>query len=237
MKLPKIKLPKWPCMTITGKDVFEEQAKEIIFTTDSFLHSLGSLNGGNNRIWKNKFRIACGLEQFNDADYLCDNDTRIDKLEEYLKIVDAWYEDFGFPLQYLKNDWASSAYIDGPSGWCTAAGKIGTTINIGKWPTVTEVAHELKELAKKFKFLDMTITLYDVGDEDAITPSQLISFVIKDGKVSLNENLVDFVSTRKELSEEEFGLRIQDRTCSYEQGLPEEMVAEFACEVKEWMSK
>jgi hypothetical protein len=42
-------LPKWPQMIVTGKPVTVENAKDIIFRTDSFLTSSDEFSGGNNK--------------------------------------------------------------------------------------------------------------------------------------------------------------------------------------------
>ena len=42
-------LPKWPQMIVTGKRVTVDQAKEIIFRTDSFLSDASDYSGGNAR--------------------------------------------------------------------------------------------------------------------------------------------------------------------------------------------
>lgn len=50
-------LPKWPQMIVTGKPVTIDQAKEIIFRTDSFLTSSDEFAGGNNREFNEWYSI------------------------------------------------------------------------------------------------------------------------------------------------------------------------------------
>ncbi len=170
----KLYLPKWPQCIISGKQITEEQALEIIRRTDDFFTGH---DGGNNHLFVNKARELCGVPDiYASTDYA----DALSKREEFFRRWNSLSA-----LNYLTNSWVSSNYIGGPHGWCHPDGTIQYDYNIGKWPEVKEVFDDLTLIAKEFSFLDMTCTLMDgERDDDA---SSVVSFIVKDGKVEITD--------------------------------------------------
>lgn len=159
-----IELPKWPQALIWGKTVSEAQAKDIIRRTDYFLTSTSDYTGGNNRDWNKQVRKLMGVTHFNEVlERIFGKEGCIEKFthETELRKLLGWLD-----IDYLKNDWASSAFVYGPLGWCHPSGKIHFTDSIGKWPTTEEVLQELNTLHAAFPYLDLTCTLIDQGYEE-----------------------------------------------------------------------
>lgn len=194
-------LPKWPATFITGKSVTVEQAKEIIFRTDTSVRRAGNWSiGGNDR------RFKAHLEKLFGWDALEALHTEFDRVsKEYREaeqvplfnpladmkspwdIGSEWAEKMGMiSTEYISNSFLSSAYIGGPHGWCNPDGRIHfENHNIGKWPSVEEVVKDWETLVAAFPYLDLVCTLYNAeSSEDHGVP--VCSIIVKDGKVEVH---------------------------------------------------
>ncbi len=176
----EIELPKWCQCFIYGKPVSKEVASDVILRTDSFF--LG--NGGNNDDFNKKAWDLLGLDVYNDrADF--SNSKAWEKHEERTEEI---YHKLTIPtLCYLRNDWLSCAFVEGPHGWMHPDGKIGFCDNIGKWPSVEQVWEELKSITATWKELDLYATLMNGEDcEDNTKP--VVTLHAKGGKVRVADN-------------------------------------------------
>lgn len=162
-------LPKWPQMFVTGVSVTAEQAQDIIFRTDDFLTSACEYSGGNERVFNENYRRSAGL---------CNDATDSWALAEYVREKIGYVE-----TQYVSNNWASSAFVYGPHGWCSPAGTIFYEDNVGKWPNIKDIYDDWVELATAFPFLDLSATLYD-GESCEYDTQPVVTFYVKAGKVS-----------------------------------------------------
>ena len=99
----KYDLPKWPQLMIVGDDVTIEQAKDIILKTDDFLTSCSEYSGGNATQFNDQYRKVSTLETLWGK-----WDLEIE-LRKELGCVN---------LGYIPSQYASSAFIYGPYGFC-----------------------------------------------------------------------------------------------------------------------
>ena len=165
-------LPKWSQMVVTGRSVTVEQAKNIIFRTDSFLTDSNKYSGGNNKRFNDSYREKAGLNMFITAEDSF-------RTSEYLR------KSIGFiETQYVTNDWASSAFVFGPHGWCSPSGVIAFNDNIGKNPRIEEVYADWVIIAKAFPFIDATVTLMS-GESCEEDTDPVINFRVLDGNVTI----------------------------------------------------
>ena len=175
-------LPKWPQMIVTGKRVTVDQAKEIIFRTDSFLSDASDYSGGNARNFNRNYRTKAGLDllsverkypeghTYRDVDW-----EKQETLREALEFIHT---------EYVTNNWGSCAFIFGPHGWCHPDGTILYSDNIGKWPELESVYDDWAKIAEAFPFLDLNVTLMNKEScEDDSIP--VINFRVANGKVTV----------------------------------------------------
>jgi hypothetical protein len=170
---------KWPQMIVTGKSVTIEQAKEIIFLTDYFLTDCYQYSGGNNKKFNEEYRIKSGLE---DIRKKYDSNT-------LWNIADKIRSELGcFELEYIKNDYASSSFFNGPHGWCNPDGKIYFVDNVGPWPTIKKLFSEWELIATRFNFLDINISIMsNERFHEFVYNKPIINFKVCNGKVELTE--------------------------------------------------
>jgi hypothetical protein len=217
-------LGKWPQMLVTGKNVTVDQAKEIIFCTDPFFTDAYCYSGGNDKKFNENYRKISGLDTLvvdGEPHDAADPQTDWDAVEELRKILGV------FAHEYVATDWGSSCFIYGPHGWCHPDGRIHYEDNIGKWPSIEQVYAEWSEVAKKFPFLDLTVTLMN---DERLAPERLavINLRVLDGEVSL-EAPDDSMHTIEFDDDREFAVK--------ETGLPESWYVEFAAIVKAGIDK
>jgi hypothetical protein len=217
-KFAKGGLPKWPQMLVTGKSITIEQAKEIIFKTDYFLTDASEYAGGNNREFNRNYRKMSKLDTLviKSGDHNRTDWQALDNIRANLGIL---------RLGYVTNDWASCCFIGGPHGWCHPNGKIFYEDNIGKWPSISAVYLEWQEIAQKFPFLDLTVTLVNNDDDESfpVINIRVINGTATLGKPDLSEH---------EVTQYTHGERQFFNPFKNEQGLPSEWIEEYAARVK-----
>lgn len=182
-------LPKWPQLMIVGDPVSHEQAKDIIFRTDSALYD--PKYHGNDKQFEKRFYDTSGLTKLTEHCTSQDGDINfikwydiLDKVEEELQYIE---------LNYVRSSYAYSAYIGGPVGFCSPSGRIFFQENVGKWPSVEEVYQDFVNIAKAFPYLKFKATLYDnEACEDYKSP--VVSFVINDGYVIITNQDFDLLN-------------------------------------------
>lgn len=185
--LLEVDLPKWPQMLVTGEPVTVDQAKEIIFLTDSFLTDAYDHAGGNAREFNARYRKAAGLDRYSlkrNEDPNSDEGRK--RWRQHWVFRDLVRKRIGvLETLYVTNEWASCAFIFGPHGWCSPTGQIGFIDNVGKWPTVSEVLTDWQTIAKRFPFVKLTATLMDgeQGSDQPLTPR--VNIVVADGVARL----------------------------------------------------
>jgi hypothetical protein len=222
-------LPKWPQLIIVGQRVSQEQAKDIVFRTDSFLVDPCEYSGGNNRDFNEFYRKKANLESLNE---IHTHNGRSWNMPHYGK-VDHFREVLGFiPLQYVYNNWASSCFVGGPAGFCSPAGDIFFCHNVGKYPSVEDVFNDFEAIAKAFPFLDMKAALYD-GEECEDDTKFVVGFIIKNGQVSLTSTDMDLQNHTVDSDLDAIiDARMADLSGMSELGLPTDWYEEFAERVK-----
>jgi hypothetical protein len=215
-------LPKWPQLMIVGDPVSEDQAKDIIFRTETFLTDPSDIAGGNNRGFNASYLRESGMA-----------DLKASGQEDWMykhTVMEYVRGRIGFVnLEYLHNTWASSSYVYGPYGFCSPGGEIFYDHNIGKYPSVLEVYTDFVRIAQAFPYLKFKASLYsgEHGDEEA---QCVVSFVVQSGDVTMTM--------------EDFNLRAYHRphdiadavkkmlSGDREQGLPFKWIVEFQRRVK-----
>lgn len=220
-------LPKWPQLIIIGDKVSEDQAKEIIYRTDAFLHDIDGF-GGNDREFRKAYSEHSNLSSFKTP-------ANVDGREFERYHWDAYYkykEKVGFlDLEYVYNRFAASSFIYGPAGFCHPDGKIYFSHNVGKWPSVEDVYNDFVKIAQAFPFLNMQAALYSGeewhDDEDGVKEF-VVGFKISNGHVemtfedlNLHEKLIPY-DTNKAME------HIFSSDYSGERGLPRLWYSEFA---------
>lgn len=162
-----IGLPKWPAMVIKGANVTPEQAQEILIRTARFPLST------NDRDFERAIYGVLGVHRYAD----------VYSLEHYDALHSAVSSLGVLNLSYLRNDRIASCWIGGPKGWCNWDGTIGTSnYNIGKWPSVGEVADDWRAIAKAFPYLTLRCQLFcrEVCEEGKVP---LVEFTVDAGDV------------------------------------------------------
>lgn len=228
-------LPRWPQLIIVGETVTHEQAKEIIFRTDSFLTCSDGCLGGNDREFNQAYIDAAGFSKLENT--FIGQDGHEKKIFDYPK-YETFLNKIGFiDLAYVYNRFASSAFVYGPAGFCHPDGKIEFTHNVGKNPNVEDIFEDFLKLAEAFPFLDMKASLY--SDEECVSFDEgkqfIIGFIIKNGNVEItfeNFNLENQVSSLTEKEQDAIFSKIMSGDFSAERGLPQEWYVEFANKIK-----
>ena len=236
--LKTLALPKWPQHLVTGVPVTVEQAKEIIRRTDIFF-VLGY--GGNNRDYDRRVRVALGMpEIWNDihdrhSDGLLNGEEYRLALEKNSSHGDLFQSRWGtISTAYVHNNWISSCFVGGPSGWCHPDGQIGFVDNVGKWPSIADIEQDWGILAREFPFLDIGVTLFD--GEQGEQRSPVVSMRVRNGAVTLvdpNETDVHAghppACRRAGAPDDPVAFLIANSgNLSREQGLPDEWIREWA---------
>jgi len=174
-------LAKWSQMIVTGKPVTPEQAKEIIFLTDSFLTDPSDYAGGNASQFNRWYRSQSGLDRLNiEQKYPEGHTYQVTDWVKYQSLLDALGV---IRTSYVTNDWASCCFIGGPHGWCHPNGTISFFDNVGKWPSLTEIYEDWAAIAGRFPYLDLNVTLMNAENvEDHAAP--VINFRVVGGLVT-----------------------------------------------------
>ena len=199
----KYHIEKWPICAIYGDKVSKEQADEIIRRTDAFFGGYD----GNDHAWNNKAAAIVGRPDWSDFRPK-DNEEATNTWDEwygkYVVARDAFREKWRYIETYhLSNEWLSTCNAMGALGWCHPDGTIQYSQNIGKYPEIKEVLHDLTLIAEAFPFLHMFCTIVNHNDdytrsEDgtfavAEQPEAVITFEVEDGEVGiLSEALPTF---------------------------------------------
>lgn len=229
-KLANDNLPKWPQMLVTGKQVTVEQAKEIIFRTDDFLTDASTYSGGNAQRFNDAYRKLAGLELLQFERTFRDGHTYTsfdwDKQRELCERLNI------IRTKYVENRWASCSYIGGPHGWCSPAGVISYSDNVGKWPSIEEIIDDWTTIAQAFPYLDLHVTLMS-GESCEDDTHPVINIRVVDGNVFAEAPDI----TVHEIPEKcdvmlQFVEHMKSGTCQREIGLPMEWYEEFADKVK-----
>ncbi len=226
-------------MLVTGKPVSIEQAKEIIFRTDSFLTSASEYSGGNAREFNKQYRKDAGLTKLQvtrkypeGGDYI-DSDWRKEQVLQH---------ELGYiSTQYVHNTWASSAFIGGPHGWCSPKGVIFYDDNVGKWPSADELVEDWSTLAKEFPFLDLHVTLMsdESGESDSDDKVPVFNIRVVSGVATMlpPDASVHVVRTDGSTKIDQFMARLSNRSHSTELGLPLLWYSEYAERVSQTVDR
>lgn len=217
-QLLALALPKWPQMLVTGKRVSQEQAKDIIFRTDSFLTDASQYGGGNNHAFNKWYRDEAGFGAIGD-DY-----------KRGWELMSAVRDQLGYvDTDYVRNDWASCSFVFGPHGWCSPLGEIFFVDNVGKWPEVKEIFSEWELIAKAFPYLELNVTLMsgESGEEDS---QPVVNIAVSAGQAKLLEADMSVHGAKADLTRSWDNFSIG--SVSREIGLPTEWYEEFAGKVR-----
>ena len=168
---------KWPAMIVKGDNVTTEQAAEILMRTDYHLPFFEGT--GNDERFGKEIQDLFGV---NSISWTEDYESTCEKLakarEKFRKIE----------LSYLHNDRIISSWIGGPKGWCNWDGTIGSrNYNIGKWPSVEDVAEDWNAIAEAFPFLNLQCQLFD-GETCEEHSAPILIFTVKDGNVVVEDS-------------------------------------------------
>ena len=185
-ELLNVGLSKWPQMVVWGESITAEQAYDIIMRTDSFLCDFSEYGGGNNREWNKWAKQTLGIAAVMDMlERLYENPA--DRHQKQWQLDDRFKALAGIvSTSYVTNDWASSAFIFGPHGWCHPDGTIGFSDNVGKWPSVQDVLEDWHHIAVAFPYLNLTATLMsgESCEEDTVP---LVSIRVNNGQAMLSD--------------------------------------------------
>lgn len=150
-ELSALSLPKWPQMRVWGEDVTVEQAKEIIFRTDSFFCTSEDMENDRRPNWADWARVQIGLAS--------PAISRLSHVERYNMDLEIGQALKAITNDYVRNSWADSSYVYGAYGWCSPEGKIFYCDNVGKWPSANEILEEWEQLAAAFPFVKATVVV------------------------------------------------------------------------------
>lgn len=172
-------LTKWPRLLVTGDQVTEDQANEILVRTNRWWLWI------NDQDWQRQIYNLIGVA-FDK--HLVPEREPLRAFEEAHGVLD---------LHYLDNARVASSWIGGPHGWCDWDGIISAcTYNIGKWPSAGEVLDDCRVIAAAFPYLNLRAQL--APDEGAASP--VIEFRIDGGTVTWTTDPTELVTAPAELS-------------------------------------
>lgn len=167
--LSKIELPKWPGCDVDGSPVNTTQAMEILVRTCG-----GYFSSNDREFVKQVERIYYTAVPFPEApdgeewwfdDHTYNKDEpqedRRKRLARVWNLKNNYRMAMGLlNLEYLVNHRVCSSYIGGPHGWCDWTGRIyQRDVNVGKWPSTTDIFDEWKTIAEAFPFLSLECRL------------------------------------------------------------------------------
>ena len=199
-KNPGVGIEKWPICAIFGDPITKKQADEIIRRTDEFF-----LDGtsGNDIEWKEKAKKILKIPascDYRPKDWVAAADTFDEWYGRYESERDDFHQKWGWIyLSHISNEWISTCNGKGFDGWCHPDGTIRYNQNIGKWPSIKDVTHDLELIAKEFPFLHFFCTIvnhnynYDSVKDDGFeeNPKSIISFEVVNGRVGILSNAID----------------------------------------------
>ena len=143
-----ISWPKWPGLLIVGESCSEEQASQILIRTQRWYLLEYDVPKGS-LLHDELHKIYVSLLPIEDRISYIPIDYNI--IEQKIKPLE---------LSYLSNDRICSSWVGGLHGWCNWDGKIFcNNYNIGKWPQIQDVEHDLKLITSEFPFLNFTLQL------------------------------------------------------------------------------
>lgn len=225
-------LPKWPQLMIVGDRVTESQAKEIIFRTDSFLHSVFGDRCSNNTGFEAQYRnrAKLNLERFHHTDlsFKSGNWSAITRIDELVK---EWVG--AIELAYIPSRFAASAFVFGPNGFCSPTGEIFHQYNVGKWPSVEDVYNDFVAIAEAFPYIKLKAALYDKEHSEDGPHRAVVCFEMENGKVTMSD--AEWGQSLRDCASEEdditaiFSHRLYDPMAEF--GLPMEWYEEFASRI------
>lgn len=210
-------LPKWPAMVVVGDPVEPDEAAIINVRTSSMEWS------SNDHDFKRELNELLGLSSVDPWEF--DDVQQRFAAYDAFKAVEARYG--VLDLQYLRNQNVVSSWIGGPHGWCSWSGYICTTsYNIGKWPSVDDVAREWRLIARAFPKLKLKCQLYS-GEtcEEQIVP--LVEFSVSKGRVTV-------LRPKKELIDANFVRDTSDRSMRSSLGLLGQLHHERGCTIDQY---
>ena len=260
-------LPKWPGVFVTGKSVTPEQAKDIIFRTDTSIHRPSDFMGGNDRRFQEYCMNEFGWKPYidlqndmwaslNDGPKKEENLKRRERAEALLdahgvegglwQISEKWADEMQIVYtEYVYNSHLSSAYIGGPTGWVSINGNISVDgHNYGKWPSVEAIVKDWTNLVTAFPYLDVVCSLFNGEScEDHTIP--VCTIVIRNGKVTVCEPDLSLHDRNKEVRAEgvvtaemlNLIAGLQSGRYTHEQGWPKAWIEEFAAKSRRAMQK
>ena len=197
-------LPKWPAAFVTGKSVTPQQAKDIIFRTDTSLQSPSEYGFGNDERFAKICTALFGWDPLIKAEndwyeiHKMAPEQKAAEMERLLPakysydrlydVRDAWKAKLGIvSTEYVNNSWLASAYIGGPHGWCSPQGNIHSDgHNYGKWPSVEDIVKDWAALQAAFPYLDLACTLYS-GEQCQEDSVPVCTIHVKNGTVAVTE--------------------------------------------------
>lgn len=218
--LENVYLPKWPQMVVWGVPVTDEQAKDIILRTDSFLTDICQYGGGNNKRWGAWARTELGFKHLSDDE--SHGHWRLQSLiQEKLRTHIGFVE-----TEYVHNVWAACAFIYGPHGWCHPNGTIWYEDNVGKDPCARVIFEDWQALANAFPFLDLTVTLFN-GESAEDDTAPVVSFRVQGGHVALLADVATPGPRPVPQRDERALLRQLVTNPSREQGLDDQWIRDY----------
>lgn len=239
-------LPRWAQLRMTGPNIGVALAKEVIFATDVFLTSFAA-SGGNNRDWEEAVRTRMGVstKSMNESPpYGTPEAASLHReMEISFELQSMWREaGKSVSTQYVKNDWASCCFIGGPHGWCSPAGEIYFSDNVGKYPSVQDIYEDLEAIAKRWPTLVFTATLMD-GESGSDDTLPVVTMKGEGGVITFLDYEVGDLNFAKAHYAPVVPVNAVDRFAALwssgrfrEQGLPQEWVDEFADSVKAFVN-
>jgi hypothetical protein len=179
-ELDQIDLPKWAICDVDGPSVTPVQANEILVRTRPVYIDSNDKSFAN-EVDAIYYRAHPLGRQFK-GEWWRDTSNFQD--------IQAYHEAMGLlDIYHLANHRECSAYIGGPHGWCDWDGRIHQReIRVGKWPNVSEVYDDWRQVAEAFPWLSLECRLMghdreDPEDPDVEIPQIAVVFEVAGGEV------------------------------------------------------
>jgi hypothetical protein len=170
-------LPKWPAVRIWGQPVSQDLAGEIVIRTSRMWADHGI---GCDPLWKQKL---CKLLNLDEIDWGSSTGAIRRAMKSWQDIqVDTGILD----LDLFCNVWLNHSPMFASRGWCSPQGAVRFDRNVGKWPTLEQIAGEWSKISQAWPSLNLEICVMN-GELCEQNISSVAVLNVENGQVQVHD--------------------------------------------------